>query len=174
VSERTVFEFGSPREILAAAEELRVLGAPAADAYTPFAMPALEELLGIRRTRIPRLVLASAALGCATAFLILWATNTYDYPLDVGGRPLLSLPADVPIMFETTVLFGSLAAFFGVLLASGLPRLYRPVFEVPGIQTASLDRFWLAVDHPGPLDERVLTRMRALGALAVQTTTVRE
>ncbi|MDP9034509.1 MAG: DUF3341 domain-containing protein [Myxococcota bacterium] len=166
--EGTLFEFASPEEIIAAAEALRAMGHTHLEAYTPYAIPELEEKLGIRRTRIPRAVLVAATFGAALAFGILWFTNAVDYPLDVGGRPLDSVPAHIPIMFETTVLFGSLAAFLLVLLASGLPRLYHPIFEVDGIESASVDRFWLGMDEASPLDEAVRARMTELGARAIR------
>ncbi len=167
--EGTLFEFASREQILAAADALRAMGFEHLDAYTPYAIPELDDKLAIRRSRIPRAVFASAGVGCAVAFAILWFTNAYDYPLDVGGRPLNSLPADIPILFETTVLFGSLAAFLLVFIRSGLPRLYRPVFEVDGIESASIDRFWLGIEESEPVEESVRARMTELGALAART-----
>jgi Protein of unknown function (DUF3341) len=164
----TLFEFSSPAEILAAAAALRGMGFTRLEAYTPYAVPELEEALAIPRSRIPRAVFVAAAFGCALAFAILWFTNAYDYPLDVGGRPLNSIPADIPIMFETTVLLGSLTAFALALVGSGLPRLHHPAFEVPGFESASIDRFWLAVGGP-PVDDAVRFRMRELGAGAVRS-----
>lgn len=166
--EGTLFEFASVEELLAAIDALRALRTGPLETFTPFAVPEVESKIGVRRTRIPGAVLAAAALGCIVAFVIIWATNAYDYPLDVGGRPLDSIPTDVPILFETTVLFGSLTAFFSVLFRSGMPRLHRPVFEVAGIETASIDRFWVGVSHAGPLDPSVSSRMRELGALSVR------
>jgi ActD protein len=165
----TLFEFSSPEQILSAADALRAMGFTRLEAYTPYAIPELEEKLAIRRTRIPRAVLAAASFGCALAFGIMWFTNASDYPLNVGGRPLDSIPAHIPIMFETTVLFGSLTAFLLVLLASGLPRLHHPVFEVDGIESASIDRFWLGIDEPLPPDDVVRTRMAELGARAIRS-----
>jgi hypothetical protein len=167
--EGTLFEFSSPEEILSAADALRALGYRRLAAFTPYAIPELEEKLGIRRTRIPWAVLVAAAFGCALAFGIIWATNAYDYALDVGGRPLNSLPADIPIMFETTVLFGALTAFVLVFVRSGMPRLHDPLMEVEGIESASIDRFWIGVEEIASVDEAVRTRMMALGALAVRT-----
>src|SRR4051812_25982351 len=106
--EGTLFEFASPEEALAAAGALRAVGFARPDAYTPYPVPELDEALGVRRTRIPRAVFLAASFGCVLAFTIMWWTNAVDYPLDVGARPLNSLPADIPIMFETTVLFGAL------------------------------------------------------------------
>jgi hypothetical protein len=167
--EGTLFEFSSADQLLSAADALRALGYTRLAAFTPYALPELEEKLGIRRTRIPRAVLVAAAVGCAFAFGIVWATNAYDYALDVGGRPLNSLPADIPVMFETTVLFGALTAFVLVFVRSGMPRLHVPILEVEGIESASIDRFWIGVEELTSVEEALRARMMALGALAVRT-----
>lgn len=167
--EGTLFEFSSPAELLAAADALRALGFTHLEAYTPYPVPELDAKLDIPRTRIPRAVFVAAALGCAVSFVVMWGTNAVDYPLDVGGRPSSSLPTDIPVMFETTVLLGSLAAFLLVFLRSGLPRLYQPIFEVDGIASASIDRFWIGVEQSAPLDDGVHSRMTELGALATRT-----
>jgi hypothetical protein len=167
--EGTLFEFSSKAELLAAADALWGLGFRHLEAYTPYPVPELDAKLDIPRTRIPRAVFVAAALGCAVAFAIMWGANAVDYPLDVGGRPMSSLPTDIPVMFETTVLFGSLAAFLLVFVRSGLPRLYHPIFEVDGIASASIDRFWIGVEQAGPLDDAVHSRMTELGALATRT-----
>jgi hypothetical protein len=167
--EGTLFEFSSPEELLSAADALRELGCKRLAAFTPYAIPELEGKLGVRRTRIPWAVLVAAAFGCALAFGIIWVTNAYDYALDVGGRPLNSLPADIPIMFETTVLFGSFTAFALVFVRSGMPRLHHPLTEVEGIESVSIDRFWIGVEETPPVDDAVRTRMLALGAVAVRT-----
>ena len=90
-------------------------------------------------------VLGAGGAGALLALAVLHWTNGIDYPLDVGGRPLLSLPSYVPIVFETTVLFASLAAFASVLVFSGLPRLHHPVFDFEGFERTTIDRFWITV-----------------------------
>jgi hypothetical protein len=167
--EGTFFEFASPEQLVAAVDELRAMGIQQLGAYTPYAMPELEAKLAIRRTRIPIAVFVAAAVGCATAFAIQWATNAYDYPLAVGGRPVSSVPADIPIMFETTVLFGALTAFLLVFVRAGLPRLHRPLFEIDGIESVSIDHFWVGIEALEPIGEAVHARMRELGAVGVHT-----
>lgn len=167
--EGTLFEFSSPEAIIAAATALHGMGFSRLEAYTPFPIPELDEKLALRRTRIPRAVFVAASFGCALAFAIIWFTNAVDYPLDVGGRPLDSFPADIPIMFETTVLLGSLTSFVLVFLLSGMPRLHHPVFDVEGFESATIDRFWLGIDDPQPVSETVRERMVALGSGAIRT-----
>jgi hypothetical protein len=112
----------------------------------------------MRRSRIPAVVLLAGAIGCALAYAILYFCNAYDYPLDVGGRPLNSIPADIPILFETTVLFAGVTALLAFLFRCGMPRLHHPIHEVPGCERITLDRFWLEVH----LDGRDGTELREL------------
>jgi len=162
-------EFASADDAIAAAKALRALGYERLDAFTPYPVPELEEAIGVKRTRIPRVAFVSGLAGCAVAYLILWFTNAYDYPLDVGARPLNSLPAHIPIMFETTVLFASAAAFVLALVRSGLPRLHHPMMEVDGFERVSIDRFWVVIDIRDPaFDPRVRDRLAELGAVAVR------
>lgn len=164
----TYFEFASPEALLAAVDVARALGFERFDAFTPYAIPELDEKLRLRRTRIPVAVFLAGALGCALAYLIIWFCNAKDYPLDVGGRPLDSLPADIPIMFETTVLFAGTTAFFAVLFLSRMPRLHHPLQEVPGSESVTLDRFWLAVDDDVSGDASLRVKLIDAGALAVR------
>src|SRR5262245_40564046 len=138
-----VAEFEDGEQAAIGAEYLAVHGARLVDAYSPYPVPRLEEVLGIRRTSIPRWVFIAGFLGTCTAYLIIWATNALDYPINVGGRPMNSVPANIPIMFETTVLFAGIAAFLLVLFMSGLPRLYHPVFELESFERTSIDRVWV-------------------------------
>jgi hypothetical protein len=162
-------EFESPEALLAAARHLREAGLTRLTAFTPFPVEGLDEVLELRRTRIPLAVLLIGLAGGSLAFLFQYWANGLDYPLDVGGRPLFSWPTFVPITFETVVLFGSFAAFFGLLAASRLPRLWQPIFEVEGFERATIDRFFLGVDAADPRyrPDRLAALLPRLGALRV-------
>ena len=165
-------EFATAEGILAAAARLSELGYRRMEAWTPYPIAALDPHLGIPRSPIPRLVLAAGATGAVFAFGVQTWMNAYDYPLNVGGRPLHSGPAFIPITFETTVLFAVLTAVVSVFAFAGLPRLHHPLFDVEGFERSTIDRFWLGIDTSDPLYDP--TRVEALlvadlGALRVVT-----
>jgi hypothetical protein len=162
-------EFGSPEELMRAIVKLREIGLRRLEAYTPYPIRALEPLLEIKRSFIPKVVLAMALLGASSAYTIQWWCAAVAYPLNVGGRPYHSGPAFIPITFETGILFAALTSFTLPLLLAGLPRLHHPVFEVDGFESASVDGYWVAVaaDDPGLDRAQAEVELQTLGAKRV-------
>jgi Alternative complex III, ActD subunit len=138
-------EFSSGDALLGGIRALRDCGVSRFDAFTPYEVPGLQELLGVRRSWLTWIALAVGLAFGGGAYLLQWWINVVDYPLNIGGRPYHSAPAFIPITFEMCVLFGSAAALISALVLGGLPRLWHPVFEVEGFERATIDRFWLAV-----------------------------
>jgi hypothetical protein len=163
-------EFATGAQALAAARAMRDAGHELRQAFTPYPMPELEEVLGLPRPRLLLgLTLLGAWLGGGLSYLLMWWTSAVDYPLDVGGRPLNSFVTDIPIMFESAVLGAALSAFFSTLFLSGLPRLHHPLDALPGFERTSVDRFWLGftrADAGESAPEPELTRLGALRTLA--------
>lgn len=150
-------EFLTPEEIVAAARRARQAGYRALDAYTPYPVEGLSAELGVRRTRLPFIVLVSGLVGAAVGFFMQYYSIGVDYPLNVGGRPYNSWPAYMPITFEVMVLVAALSAVFGMLFLNGLPEPYHPVFHVERFVRASQDRFFLCIEATDPRFDRVET-----------------
>lgn len=151
-------EFDQPEDLVAAAERTRETGYRGVDAYTPFPVHGLDEAIGIRRTRLPWVVLIGGILGGLTGYALQYWISAIDYPLNVGGRPYNSWPAFIPVIFELTVLFASFAAVLGMLGLNGLPQPYHPVFNVPRFELASRTHFFLVIEATDPKFDRAETK----------------
>ena len=149
-------EFQEPEQLLQAARTAYKAGYRKMDAYSPYQVEGVAEAIGFRKTRIPLVVLLGSICGALTAYGMQWYSAVVDLPLNVGGRPLHSWPAFVPITFELTVLFGAVAGVIGMLVMNGLPKPYHPVFNAPEFKLASQTRFFLCIeadDHVFRADE---------------------
>lgn len=143
-------EFETPTALVAAAERARLEGYRNMDAYSPIPIEELSEALGLRRTRLPMLVLAGGIFGGLAGFGLEYWTQAIEYPMNVGGRPFNSWPHFIPVTFETTVLGAALCAFVGMWARNKLPMPYHPVFNVPAFARASRDRFFLCIERTDP------------------------
>ena len=144
-------EYDTPDAVREAARALHAKGYRQLDAFTPFELEGMAEDLGARRTRIPIVTFVCGALGAATGYLVQWYCNAVSFPINVGGRPIHSAPAFIPITFETMVLFASVGTFLAFFAACRLPDLWHPLAEIDGFERATVDRYWLAVDSRDPL-----------------------
>lgn len=145
-----VAAFHEPAEIIAAVRAAREAGYRKLDAYTPFPVEDLNEELGLHHSRLPLFVFCCGALGAVCGYGLQYYCAAIAYPLNIGGRPLHSWPAFIPVTFEVTVLFSALAAVFGMLARNGLPAPYHPLFHVPDFELASRDRFFLCIEATDP------------------------
>jgi hypothetical protein len=165
-------EFADPHALVAATARMREQGFIHMDTYSPYPLHGGSEALGLPPSRVPLLALTGGLTGVITAFAFQTYMNTIDYPINVGGRPLLSWPTWVPIMFELGVLLAAFSIFFGLLGLSRLPQPYHPVFESDAFRSASTHGYWLSVEaRDGQTPERVQEALGALGATQTQVVT---
>ena len=137
-------EFDSPEVLIRAAKKARAAGYIRLDSFTPFPVDGLAQILRMPRPKISWVGLIGGFSGCSFAFLMQCFTN-YDFPLNVGGRPLYAFSAFAVVMFELTILFSALSMFVAMLWQNGLPRLNYPLFGAKRFHLASKDRFFLCV-----------------------------
>lgn len=139
-------EFDSATELTDAARQVRDAGYRKTDAFSPFPLHEIDEALGIKRSILPYLCFAGGITGMFTGFALQYFVHVIDYPIIVGGRPHISLPAMIPPAYELTILLTAFTAVFGMLFLNGLPRPYHPVFNVPRFALATREKFFLLIE----------------------------
>jgi len=162
-------EFDAPETLVHAADQAYRAGYRNLDAYSPFPIEGLSEAIGFHTNRLPLLVLGGGLCGAFVGFGLQYWVSVINYPINVGGKPLNSWPAFIPVTFEVTILLAALAAVLGMLALNGLPMPYHPVFNAPRFALATRDRFFLCIEASDPLFDRSTTRefLKGLGAKEV-------
>lgn len=165
--------FTTPAELLAAARQVSAAGYRYWDCHSPFPIHGLERAMGLRPTILPWLVAAAGVAGAFGALALQWWANAVAYPLNISGKPLFSLPANIPIIFEVTVLFAALTAFFGAILLNGLPRFFYPGSTAASFARATTDAFLISIEAKDPQfhPEETAEWLRSLGAESVELCT---
>ena len=164
-----VAEFDSPEKLVSAAEAARRAGFKKMDAYSPFPIHGLSDAIGFRDVKVPFSVFAGGLIGGAFGYGLQFYVHVLDYPMNVGGKPLVSLPSMIPITYECTILFAGLTAFFSMLAYNKLPKPYHSIFNTPGFERATQDRFFLAIEKEDPQfdSEKTAAFLKELDALNV-------
>ena len=144
-------EFPSADSLCAAARHVRARGWTKVEAYSPFPIEGLDEIVNADKGWIAPITLLGGLLGGAGTHFLQWYAAVVDYPINIGGRPLNSWPAFIPATFEITILGAAVAAVLAMLVLNGLPQLYHPLFEVEEFELASRNRFFLCLPARDPV-----------------------
>jgi hypothetical protein len=170
VSKTLLAEFAHTRALREAAEAARRRGYTLIDAFTPFPVDGMADMLESRPSKVRLFMFAGGALIAAMALGGEYYTAVFNYPYNAGGRPLNSWPAFMLVPFATGILGASIAGFIRFLFETGLPRLHFPLFAVEGTERASQDRFFLAIAAPEAEDEKrnAIDALQSAGALGVR------
>ncbi len=159
-------EFDNVDDLLAAAVGVRNRGYTRWDVHTPFPVHGMDDVMQAQRTRLPWIVFLMGLTGTLGGLFMVWWTNATSFAVPhalrgyqyvIAGKPIFSLPANIPVIFETTVLLAAFGATFGMFVLNRLPRLYNPLFKSERFRRVSVDRFFIAVEAGDPKFDRVRT-----------------
>ncbi len=154
-------EFETPAQIMHAARAVHDAGYKVWDCHTPFPVHGLDKAMGVKPTILPVLVFACGSVGLALGFLLQWFTNASSleawffgivrgYEYMISGKPMVSLPAWIPVMFELTILLSALATVGLMMVLNGLPRLSHPLFKSVRFARVTDDRFFVVIEARDP------------------------
>jgi Ni/Fe-hydrogenase subunit HybB-like protein len=138
--------FAKEEELLEAVRAVKKRDWQIVDLYTPYPVHGLEQALGWRRSWLPAACLLGGAAGAGLALWFQFWASAQDWPINVGGRPWNSLPAFVPVAFESMVLLAGYGLVAAWLLRCGLYPGKKARTPLTG---ATDNRFVLAVRNPG-------------------------
>jgi hypothetical protein len=180
-----VAEFDDVTAVTEAAAKVRDAGYSIWDVHSPFPIHGIDTAMGTKPTILPWLVMGAGLTGCLFGIVMTWWINAVElmppepfnwvnlqgYQYLISGKPLWSIPANIPVIFECTVLFSALTAVFGMLLLNKLPMLYNPLFKLKNFRRVTDDRFFLVIDAGDPkFDEgRTLELLKSTKPLTIET-----
>ncbi|MFT7631345.1 MAG: mono/diheme cytochrome c family protein [Mariniblastus sp.] len=176
-------QFDDPDSLVQACDQARQAGYTKTDAYSPFPVHGIDPAIGIKRTILPMIVL-SVALGAVVLGLgMQWYTNggmqnvsTAESPIfpgyqfKISGKPIFSLPANIPVTFEVIVLSSAFATFFGMWFLNKLPMLSNPLHRISRFKRATNDKFFLMIEQGDKHFNRSSTELQLneWGAVAIE------
>jgi len=139
-------EYDTPGELVEAARKVRDAGFTEFDCYSPFPVHGIDEAMGIKRTILPLLIFGGGFAGTIGGLLLQWWCNAYNWPWNISGKPSWSIPANVPIAFETTILLAVFTSFFGMWILNRLPQVWHPFFRNERFNHVTDDAFLIGIE----------------------------
>lgn len=129
--------------LLKAVEDIRNKGVKIHEVYTPYPVHGLDDALGYNYSNLPIAGFLFGMTGTITALTMMISMLGFDWPMDIGGKPHIPLPAFIPITFELTVLFCALGMTGTFFVASNLNPWSTPKLLDP---RSVDDKFVMALD----------------------------
>ncbi len=163
--------YESPDRLADALVAVRQSGLTRFDTVSPYPLHGLDHLLGKSPSRLGYVAAIAGIAATAIAKLAQWWTSAVDYPLNIGGSPLFSLPAFVPVTFELMVLFASIATVVGMLAVfNGLPQYGSALLRSRHMKALTCNRYGIVVDaKDGEFDPHATSDLLGgTGAMSVE------
>lgn len=116
-------------QLVEAARKTTEAGVQGFEAISPFPLHGIDDAMGIPRSFIPWVTFFAGLTGCGFGVWFTWWASAVDWAIIIGGKPMWSLPAFIPVIFELTILFGALSSVGALIYICGLPKIEPPVID---------------------------------------------
>jgi len=128
--------------------------------FSPIPSEHLLHAIGRGLSPVRAFVLMGGIAGVLTGLAVTVGTS-WEWNLVAGGKPVVSIPPFIIIMFELMILFGGLSAALSFFLFARLPQ----VDPIPGwSERFGADRFGIAVKCDGADVARIEALLSEAGA----------
>ena len=118
----TVGLWTDEKSFLEASKALVQAGYTEIEAVTPYPVHHMDRALGLKRSSLPWVTFIFGLFGFSFGVWFTWWTSASNWALNSGGKPMWSLAAFIPIIFELTILFAALSSVAALIIACGLPK----------------------------------------------------
>ncbi len=160
--------FEDEHALLKAAEKTYAAGYRKFDSISPFPVHGMDNAMQLKRSIVPWFTFIAGTLGCTFGVWFQWWTSAVSWPINVGGKPMFSLPAFIPVIFEMTILFGALVSVAGMLWLCGLPKVDPPVID-PDLTSHKFALF-IPENDDGYNEQKASDHLKSLNAKDVRKT----
>lgn len=163
--------FTDEEDLLKGVKELKEKGITVNDVLSPFPVHGIDKLLGNKNSRIPAIGFLGGVIGGLGAFIFQSWIFAVDYPMNIGGKPFLSVPSFIPVTFECAILFAAFAMVTAFLVRSNLGLGAKNIIHDEKITD---DRFLMLIapeDQAG--EQEISTIQSALKDIGAQGITVK-
>lgn len=159
--------FDDDEVVLEAVRKVRKSGVKIHEVFTPFPIHGMEEALGYKRSRLPIAAFLFGLTGTSLALLMQMWMLGYDWPMIIGGKPFIGLPAFIPVTFEFTVLLSALGMVATFLIVSDMkPYGWPRQFDVRSTDDKHVMAIDLAV-NAGKSKDELVRLLKEVGASEV-------
>ena len=143
--------FDTPDQIIQAAEMAVKEGFTKYDVNTPYPLHGMDRAMKLPPSKLGYVALIFGLSAALATMLVLGWMSAIDYPLVVGGKPLFSFPAYVPVVFEITVLTASIATVVAMLFFFfKLPNIGHPLQGTGYMKKVSSDKYGISIPVNDP------------------------
>jgi len=143
--------FDSPDEVSHATEKVVEQGYTKFDVHSPYPLHGMDDAMKLPPSKLGYVALVFGLSGMVAALLTMWWISAVDYPIVIGGKPLFSFPAYIPIVFEITVLSASIATVLAMLFVFfKLPNNSHPLHGTEYMKKVSSDKYGISIQAEDP------------------------
>lgn len=164
-------EVRNPKKLIDIARLVNKSGYKKYDTFSPFPVHGMDKAMSLPKSKLGWIVFGHGLIGFFGALTMIYYMSVVDYPLIIGGKPLMNVPAWIPVTFELTVLLSAFGAVFGMFFLNGLPRLNHPLFTSENFKKATDDGFFICIESEDPQfdQEKVEKLLKDAGATNIET-----
>ncbi len=143
--------FDTPDQIIHATEKAVESGYTKYDVNTPYPLHGMDKAMKLKPSKLGYVALVFGLSGTLATLLTIWWMSAIDYPIVIGGKPLFSFPAYVPIVFEVTVLSAAIMTVVSMLFFFfKLPNNSHPLHGTEYMKKVSADKYGISIQADDP------------------------